>query len=190
MATNPIQKWTVEDYLAFDDESDIKHEYMDGEIYSMSGGTDKHSIIIANIGGALWQATKGTNCRSHSSEMRVKVGDKKYFYPDVSVICGEAKFDNDKNITLTNPTLIVEVTSQSSESLDKGIKANLYRGIESLQHYLVVDQNQLYAQLSTRQEGGWFLQQFTLRTESIPLKAISVDLPMSDVYLDIEFESE
>ncbi len=189
MATNPIQKWTVEDYLAFDDASDVKHEYMDGEIYAMSGGTESHSKIILNIGGALWQATKGSGCRTHSSEMRVKVAEKKYFYPDVSAVCGQAKFDDEKNITLINPTLIVEVTSASSESFDKGIKANFYRSLESLQHYLVVDQNQLYAQLSTRQDGGWFLQQFTLRTESIPLEALNVDLAMVDVYLDVEFDA-
>jgi len=188
MATTPIRKWTPDDYLAFDDESDIKHEFMNGDIYAMSGGTERRSIITSNILGSLWQSTRHLVSRVYSNQMRVKIDDDTYFYPDVSVVCGKAEFDNEKNLSLVNPTLIVEVTSKSSESFDKGVKANLYRGLESVQAYLVVDQNQLFAQLSTRQGKGWYLQQFTTRQQAIPLNAIGVDLPMADVYLDIEFD--
>jgi len=188
MASNPIRKWTVEEYLTFDEESDIKHEFMDGEIYAMSGGTDNHTLIITNIGGYLWQATRGTNCRTRTSETRVRVNKDKYFYPDVSATCGDAQFEDDKKITLLNPTLIVEVTSASSQNFDKGIKADLYRSLDSVQAYLVVDQNQCFAQLSTRHDEGWLLRQFDQMQQSIPLAVLNLDLPMSDVYLDVAFD--
>jgi len=188
MASNPIRKWTVEDYLAFDEESDIKHEFMDGEIYAMSGGTRKHSVIIANISGALWQATKGTTCRTHSSEMRVKIGED-YFYPDVSAVCETEEFEDEKELALLNPTVVIEVTSKSSQNFDKGIKADLYRSLDSVQAYLVVEQNQCFAQLSTRHDEGWLLRQFDQIHQSIPLAVLNLNLPMSDVYLDVEFES-
>lgn len=188
MATNPVRKWTVEEYLEFEESTEIKHEYISGDIVAMTGGTRKHSEIISNVNGSLWQATRGSTCRTHSSEMRVKIDDDNYFYPDASVVCGNAEFDNDNETTLINPTLIVEVTSPSSESFDKGIKANLYRSLESVQAYLVIDQHQIYAQLSTRQGDGWYLQEFTQRDQSISLKALNIDLLLDDIYLDIEFE--
>lgn len=189
MATNPIpQKWTVEAYLAHELETGIRHEYVDGEIFAMSGGTDKHSLIIANITGALWQKGRQSSCRVYSSDMRVKISDTKYLYPDLSVVCGESTFDDDRHTQLTNPTLVVEVTSPSSQSYDKGIKAEYYRTLSSLQAYLVIDQHQIQAQLFQRQSQGWLLRQFNLIQQAIPLNFLNYDLPLHDVYFDISFD--
>lgn len=190
MASNPIdRKWTAQDYIAYDDASDIRHEFLNGEIYAMSGGTDKHVDIITNTSGALWQVTKSSNCRTRVSEMRVKINDDTYVYPDITVTCGESKFEDDNNTMLLNPTIVIEVTSKSSESFDKGLKAELYRSLKSVQAYLVIDQHRVFAQLSTRQSNGWLLQEFTKIQQAIPLNAINFDLPLSDIYLGIDFET-
>ena len=124
MASNHINhKWTVEEYLAFEQTSEIKHEYIDGEIYAMSGGTENHALIMMAISGFLYQKLSGTSCRGYPSEMRVKISDTKYVYPDLSVVCGESIFADEKRTMLTNPTLVVEVTSPSSRSYDMTQKA-------------------------------------------------------------------
>jgi len=190
MATDPLdRKWTVEEYLAYDDASDIRHEYVKGDVYAMSGGTDKHVDIISNVNTALFQATRAKKCRVRPSEMRVKIDDETYFYPDITVTCGQSKYETDNNTMLLNPTIVIEVTSNSSETFDKGLKAELYRSLESLQAYVVIDQHRVFTQLSTRQRNGWLLQEFNQIHQAIPLKAINFDLPLTDVYLDIEFDS-
>jgi len=189
MVTNPLdRKWTVEEYLAYDEESDIRHEFIDGEIYAMSGGTDNHTLITTNISGMLWQATKSSKCRARVGEMRIKINDDTYFYPDITVTCGGSKYEDDNHTMLLNPTVIIEVTSKSSETFDKGLKSELYRSLDSVQAYLVIDQHRVFAQLSTRQDDGWFLREFKQIEQSIPLKAINVDLPLRDVYLDVTFD--
>lgn len=187
MARNPVpEKWTVTDYLEYEVESGIRHEYIDGEIFAMSGGTDKHSLIIANINGSLWQSAKETDCRVYSTDMRVKVSETKYLYSDLSIVFGTAQFDDDNHTMLTNPTVVIEVTSDTSESYDKGIKAEFYRSIESLQAYLVIDQDRIQAQIFTREPDSWRFQQYNDIQQIILLP--DLELPLSDVYFDIRFD--
>ena len=191
MASNPLpQKWTVEEYLAYEEEMDTRYEYIDGEVVAMSGGTDKHSLIIANITGSLWQPLRKSPCRVYSSDMRIKVSQSKYLYPDLSVVCGQAQFDEDNHTTLTNPTLVIEVTSPSSESYDKGIKAEYYRNLPSVKAYLVIDQHQMKAQLFLRQTDSWLLTQYDELKQSIPLPFVDYNLPLRDIYFDIELEND
>lgn len=189
MASDPIQrKWTVADYLAYELETDTRYEYIDGQIYAMSGGTDKHSIITTNTSSVLWQATQKSSCRVFNNDMRVKINDTKYLYPDVSVVCGQAKFADANQTMLLNPTVAIEVTSASSEAYDKGTKAEYYRNLSSVQAYLVIDQHRVYAQLSTRQEDSWLLRDYDNLDQEIPLTVLNYDLSLHDVYLDIVFE--
>ncbi len=123
------------------------------------------------------------------NQMLTKINNDTYFYPDVLVTCGKSEYETENNTMPLNPTVVIEVTSKSSETFDKGLKAELYRSIESVKVYLVIDQHRVFAQLSTRQHNGWLLQEFTKIHQAIPLRSINVDLPLSDVYLDIEFES-
>lgn len=154
MARNPVpEKWTVADDLTYEVKSGIRHEYVDGEIFAMSGGTDKHSLSIANINGSLWQSAKETDCRVYSTDMRVKVSETKYLYPDLSIVCGTAEF---------------------------------YRSIESLQAYLVIDQDRIQAQIFTREPDSWRFQQYNDIQQIIPLP--DLELPLSDVYFDIRFD--
>src|SRR5450755_1942635 len=112
------RRYTVEEYLRLEHESPEKHEYRDGEIIAMAGGTYEHSLIIANIIGELRGRLKGTPCRVNESNLRVRVARTvRYSYPDLAVVCGEPQFDpKDVNrTTVTNPRLVVEVISESTE---------------------------------------------------------------------------
>lgn len=191
MVSNRVpRKWTIEEYLAYEDETDLKHEFIDGEIYAMSGGTKNHSFITGNAFIAVGQRLSGSSCRIHTSDMRVRISDTKYVYPDFSVVCGDGKYTDDKETTLINPTLCVEVMSPSSETYDKTLKVEFYRSVPSLQHYLIIDQNQVYVRLHTKHDVGWLLQEFNDIDMVIPLVAIGVELPIRDVYRDITFDGE
>jgi len=189
MVTNPQKEyWTVEEYLAYEEETGIKHEYIDGEIFAMAGGTDNHSRIAMNASAELVQQLKGSPCHVRNSDMRVEISTNKYVYPDFSVICGKASFADDKHTMLTNPTLVAEVTSSSSVDYDRGSKADYYRSLPSVKAYLILDQDRVHAQLYTRHEAGWLLREFSEKDAIIPLEALNCSLPLSEVYRDIVFE--
>lgn len=183
----PQDYWTVETYLAYEQESGIKHEYIDGEIFAMAGGLDKHSLIKTNCVIELGLQLRGKSCRLYDSDMKVEISDIKYVYPDFTVACGEAKFDDEAHTMLVNPTLVAEVTSPSTESYDVLTKANFYRNLPSVQAYLIIDQEKVHAQLFTRQGKGWFFQEFSSHDEKILLDVIACTLPVSEVYRDINF---
>jgi len=188
MATERTEKyWTVEEYLAYEQETGIKHEYIDGEIFAMSGGTDNHSEIAVNCTTELSVQLRGrAGCRRFNSDMKVKISERKYVYPDFSIVCGKAEFSNESNTMLTNPTLVAEVTSDSSKSYDKIKKAEFYRSLPSLQIYLIIDQDRPHAELYVRQEKVWIFQEFNSLEDVLPLDVIGCTLPMSEVYRDIE----
>ena len=191
MASNRVErKWTVDEYLAYEADAEIKHEYIDGDIFAMSGGTRKHSRIITNVTTEIGLQLRDTACNIDSSDLRVKINDLRYVYPDLSVVCGDEIFTNENETTLTNPTLIVEVMSPSSEKYDTGMKSTMYRSLPSLKAYLTIDQSQVFVQLYTRQDDGWLLQEFDKRDQIIPLPMIKADLPLNEVYRDVNFDIE
>lgn len=190
MASNPTyqHKWTVEEYLAYEEEAGIRHEYIDGEIYAMTGGTPDHSGIAANGVGELRSQLRGKPCRVFTSDLKVKVSEIKYLYPDFSVICGDIQYADEKKVMVTNPILVAEVISDASEKYDKITKNEYYRSLPSLNYHLIIDQNRVHVQLYTLQDNGWLLQEFTQREQSIPLDAIDVTLSVDELYLDVEFD--
>ena len=189
MALNKVErKWTFKEYLAYEEETGIKHEYLDGEIYAMTDGTKKHSVMATNCTTEIGLQLRDSDCYVTNSEMRVQISSTKFVYPDFVVICGKDEFMDDKEITLLNPTLVAEVISDSSEKYDRGLKSEFYRSLSSLQYYLMVDQNRVYAQLYTRGEDDkWIFQEFNQRDMIIPLDAIGVELPVSEVYRGLTF---
>lgn len=192
MALNKVErKWTFEEYLAYEEETGIKHEYLDGEIYAMTGGTKKHAVISTNCTRVIGNQILDSGCYVTNSEMRVQISPTKFVYPDFVVVCGKDEFMDDKEITLLNPTLVAEVISESSEKYDRGLKSEYYRSVTSLKHYLIVEQNRVYVQLYTRGEDDkWIFQEFNQRDMTVPLDAIGVTLAINDVYRGFTFEGE
>lgn len=184
MIENRRHYWTPQEFLAFEAESEFKHELIDGEVYDMAGGTGEHSQIAANIIFRLMSQLDGSSCRVHTSDMMLKADDK-YLYPDVSVVCGEPKYEDETRLALVNPILVVEVTSPSSAETDRGAKRESYMRVPSVRTYLVVDQHRVHVEQYERADVGWRLQVFTRLEDVIQLEALEIELPLSRIYRDI-----
>jgi Uma2 family endonuclease len=192
MAINPAKSfWTVEEYLAYEQETGFRFEFLNGKIFAVSWGGKKHSIIIYNINGELReQLRKSQDCQGYESNMRVKITDMRYVYPDLTVVCGDAVFADEAETMLTNPTLLVEVLSETTANYDKGQKYDYYRSLPSVQAYLMLEQGRAHAMLYTRDKTGWHLEEYSGLEAIVPLEAIGCNLAMSEAYLNIEFENE
>jgi Uma2 family endonuclease len=184
MTAEPQHKWTVDEYLAFEEESEIRHELYDGEIFAMSGASPRHNQISWNVVGALAPQIRRGPCRGFAADMRVKIPTTGlYTYPDAGVICGDPQYTDEQPRSLLNPTMIVEILSATSQDFDRGRKFAHYRTIPSLQIYLVVDQGAVHVERYTRQpDGQWILYETDDVTETVELPAIGASLALSDVY--------
>lgn len=189
MVTNPISDdYTVEEYLAQEEQDHIRYEYVDGEIFAMSGGTGNHSRITMNTATEINTQLRNTNCYVNSSDLRVKISETKYVYPDFSIVCGESEFADDNHTMLTNPILVAEVLSPSTEGYDRGLKYEFYRSLSSLKAYLLIDQSRIHVELYTLQENGWLFQEFKSLDDKIQLVMIDSTLPLSEIYRGINFD--
>ncbi len=180
-----------EEYLAAERESLEKHEYFDGEIFLMAGASDEHNTINGNIFAALHQQLKKRPCKVYQSDMRVQIPKTGLFtYPDIMVVCGKSEFLPNANLdTLTNPILIVEVLSASTESYDKSIKFDNYRSLESLREYVLVSQDAKKVMRYTKQaDGSWNLIDFIGDKTEIAFVSIECSLTMEDIYDKVDFE--
>ena len=187
METLTKTRLTVAEYLAFEAGSEIKHEYIDGEIYAMTGGTGKHSRIAANVIGSFFMLVDNPDCHVYTSDMRVKAAAFRYVYPDLSVVCGQARHEDDGETSLLNPIFVVEVTSPSSMTYDHGLKREMYQQVPSIEGYLIIDQRSIRADLYWRVESEWRMQSFTDREDSISLAMLGCELPIAQVYRGIVF---
>jgi Uma2 family endonuclease len=183
--------FTVSEYLSRETGALEKHEYRDGEIISMAGGTADHSLISANLIRELGNHLKGKPCRVYDSNLRVKISRSDlYTYPDATVICGERELDpsDPSGDTATNPQLIVEVLSPSTEAYDRGEKFSRYRQIDSLQEYVLVSQSSPRIEVFLRQaDGAWLFTAFSSLDASAVLRSVEVKLLLREVYSGIEF---
>lgn len=187
MAIQKGRVMTVAEYLKWEERQEVKHEYIDGEIIEMSGGTGEHSIIIGNIQGLLWSLLRFPQYTVHTSEMRVKFSPTRYVYPDLSVVRGESIYDDVSKLNLLNPVFVVEVTSPSSAIRDRLDKLDYYFTVSSIEAYLIVDQDRPRADLYTRAGEGWHLQIFSNTEDVIPLPMLDCELALGQVYRGIEF---
>src|SRR3712207_5413407 len=133
---SPRRTMTVEEYFRFEESSPIKHEYVAGEVYAMSGVTARHDLIAGTIFSLLLAAEANTACRVFTSDMRLEVAEDRYYYPDVAVVCTPVA---ELDIVARGPCVIVEVTSPNTARIDRGEKLDAYRRIPTLRTYLIVD---------------------------------------------------
>jgi Uma2 family endonuclease len=175
-------KHTFAEYIALEEKSETKHELVNGEIYAMARGTPEHGRLTARMIQVLGAALKGRPCEVFSSDVRLRVRAAGLAtYPDVSVVCGRLEIDPENRNTITNPLVIVEVLSDSTEQYDRTIKLAHYRKIESLRDYLLVAQDEARIEHYRRNDDGTW----TLRDVSPPdvvRLSTGVELPVADVY--------
>ena len=191
MSTQPQTYLTPEEYLAFEREADVKHEYYAGEIFAFAGASRQHNLIVANVIRELGTEVRGRPCEVYPSDMRVRVSPTGlYTYPDVTVVCGEARFVDDQSDTLLNPTVIVEVLSPSTEEYDRAGKFEQYRKLDSLQAYLVIAQDRNHVEHWERQsDHQWLLTETDSIEDTIALPSIACRLSVADIYEKVEFET-
>ena len=182
---------TPEAYLASERAAEHKSEYLDGEIIPISGASFRHTIIAANLLIALGKRLDERPCTVHSSDLRVRVSPTGlYTYPDVVVVCGEPQFADDAFDTLLNPTLLVEVLSESTKDYDRGGKFAHYRTLDSLHDYVLVAQNVPHAEHYARQpEGRWLLSETKDLDGEIELTSLGVRLPLAEIYRRVNFSN-
>jgi Uma2 family endonuclease len=190
MRTQPIPQYRFEDYLAVERESlEVKHEYVAGDVFAVSGGSYEHSLIATNLTRALGNRLAGGPCVVLSSDLRLRIeAADACVYPDVSVLCGAPAFYDDRRDVLTNPILIAEVLSPSTEAYDRGAKFAHYRGLPSLRHVLLIAQDRLSVEVCTREpEERWVLRAYTEAEALVELDALGCRLPLAEFYERVVF---
>ena len=176
------------DYLRLERAAEYKHEYYAGEIRAMAGASFAHNNVCANALFTLVGTLRGKGCTPVGSDQRVHVKNKSSFlYPDLSVVCGQPEFLEDKKPdTLLNPVLLAEVLSASTRDKDRGEKFMLYRQIPSLQHYLLLDSESVHAELfSLNEQGHWVLTETRELSAVLDLAALDCQLPLAAVYAGV-----
>jgi Uma2 family endonuclease len=189
MSTLAKSYLTPEQYLEIERKAEYKSEYYQGEMFAMSGARRAHNLIAVNTVASLHRQLRGRPCEAYSTDMRVSVAaNGLYTYPDIVIVCGEPQFVDDTFDTLLNPTVIIEVLSESTEAYDRGRKFDLYQSLESLSEYLLIDSQRVSAGLFTRQPSGhWLLTPRTRLEDSIDLQSVGCHLLLADVYEKIDF---
>jgi Uma2 family endonuclease len=158
----PRHGYTFAEYLALEQASNVKHEYFNGEIYAMAGGTPAHAALAVAVSSSLFAQLRGGPCRVFSSDLRIRVAASGLCtYPDVTVVCGPLEPDPESGVTVINPSVIVEVTSDSTESYDRGEKLEHYQQVASLKAVLVLSHREARLDLWQRDPGGqWVAERF------------------------------
>jgi Uma2 family endonuclease len=175
--------YTLDEYLSFEASSNVKHEYLDGKIYAMAGGSPEHAALAAAVIGLLFPQLRSGRCRALDADLRVRVPATGLLtYPDVTVVCGPREVDAKDPLAVNNPTLIVEVLSPSTEEYDRGEKFKHYEQLPSLRQYVLVSTaNERGVEVRTRTERGWSLT--VLRDGEIAkLESIGATMDVRELY--------
>ncbi len=184
MSTHAKTLLTPEQYLEIERKAEFKSEYHDGEMFAMSGAQEAHILIAMNAGTSLNSQFRGRPCRVYGSDMRVCARQRRsYFYPDISALCGQPIFLEDRRDNLVNPNLVIEVLSPSTEAYDRGRKFELYRGIQSLTQYVLISTEHVHVDVFTRgQSGSWTLTSADKLDATIELTSVDAVLRLADLY--------
>lgn len=183
---------TEEEYLALDRASTTKHEYFHGRIYAMTGAKEPHNLINGNTLASLHSQLRRKPCRIYASDMRVKVTKTGLnTFPDIVIICGQPEFTDSTRDTVTNPVVIIEILSDSTERYDRGMKFQNYRTLDSLRDYILIAQDHRHIEHFSRQDGGlWVLHEAIGDTDIINILSVECTLNVEDVYEKVEFDQE
>jgi Uma2 family endonuclease len=187
-----MPRLTPEQYLEIERQAGIKSEFINGEMFAMSGGSIRHSRIPPNLVEALGPQARNKGCWLASSDLKVQASPAgPFFYPDLTVICGSPQVADSHEDAVLNPVVIFEVLSKSSEAYDRGLKFAWYRRILSLLDYVLVSQSEPRVEVFSRlPDGDWKLSEFVgLEAISI-IPGVSARIPLADIYRDVIFEPE
>ena len=175
--------YSPEEYLALERAAETKSEYVDGYIYAMTGASRAHNLVTVNISLRLGNQLLNRPCEIYVADMRVKAATaRSYRYPDITVVCGQPEFEDPRFDTLTNPSVLIEVLSPTTEASDRGRKFAEYQRIPSLREYLLVAQDQPRIDHYVRQDAGWLLKVAEGLDATLRLEAVGCVLELREVY--------
>lgn len=181
----PVARMSYAEYVAAEQRSEIRHEFLDGEVFAMAGGTPLHAALAAALIQQLGNALRGKPCRVYSSDLRVRIRETGLTtYPDLSVVCGKLETDSEDPNAVINPVVLIEVLSESSEGYDRGAKAAHYRRIPSLREYVLVSQLEPAIEVFRRNERGNFELIEARKGEQIELASLGATLDVDPIYAD------
>jgi Uma2 family endonuclease len=186
----PKHKYNLQEYFEIERDSEEKFEFWDGNIWSMAGASPPHERIVVNVGGHLRELFRGRGCSVFGSNLKVKVPIyPPYRYPDLSVYCGEGIYETMDGLeVLTNPQMLIEVLSPSTEAFDRGDKFRYYKSIPSFTEYLLVAANRpVITQYIKQNETEWIQREAIGLDGKLILQTFEIEILLSEVYLDVEF---
>jgi Uma2 family endonuclease len=190
MATQPRRRYTLEEYFALELAEEAKYEYFDGEVLNMSGASPAHEQIVANLIVSLSYRLRGRGCHVYPSNLRLKVPSQPpYRYPDLTALCDQPRYEKIGGLdALTNPSLIVEVLSDSTEAYDRGDKFTHYKSIESFAEYLLVAQHRAHVTHYFKAgDSEWKYEELNDLDASLRLASLGCEMSLREVYAGIEF---
>ncbi len=176
--------FTPAEYLGLEEAANEKHEYYNGEIFAMAGGTPDHSTIALNLGAELLRLLDPKPCRVFNSDVRLLVEKSGlYTYPDLMIVCGELEYVPQRKDTITNPIVIVEVLSESTRDYDRGAKFNFYKQIPSLQECILVESEEPRVEHYQRTPSGeWTIETYDNLDATMQIKSVECEIPLSRIY--------
>lgn len=184
--------YSIEEYLEHEETSECRSEYHDGEIIPMTGGSINHNQIIINLVIALTLNLKEQNYRVYASDLRLWIPRyREYTYPDILIIQGEPIFQEGRQNTVINPSIIIEVLSKSTSSRDRGDKFTYYRSIPEFQEYILIDQYQVHIeQFSKTPEGNWLFKESDDEAGILTLVSANCQITHRQIYERVNFENQ
>jgi Uma2 family endonuclease len=188
MATAALNRYTPEEYLALERNAEFKNEYIDGRIIAMTGASPEHADVVLNVGSELRSRLRPRGCRVFVNDMRVQVAHGAgYMYPDVVAVCEKAAFLDTRPQTLLNPSLIIEVLSNSTEGFDRAAKFAAYRAVASLSEYVLIDSRAISVERYVRHGEFWMFSAETDLDATLELSSVRCTLALREIYADVQF---
>ncbi len=183
---------TLEEYFVLEQKAEYKSEYHRGKIVAMAGASLEHNRIVSNVHAALYNMLEAKLCDVFASDLRLWIEKKsRVVYPDVMVICGEPELVTGRTDTITNPKVIIEVLSESTERYDRGHKFQAYWTLDSFEEYVLIDQYRIRVEYFRRvSEKEWLLRVLTKLDETLQLESLGVEIPLSQIYRNVTGEEQ
>jgi len=190
MNASPKEFVSLKDYFILEETSGIKHEYYQGAIFAMTGASKNHNLIVGAAHQRLANQLDDKACWPYLSDFRLKIESVNlYTYPDLSIICGEPHLTDGRNDTFINPTVLIEVLSDSTEASDRGTKTEVYRTISSLKEYLLIAQNRPHVERFQRHGQFWLFTEYSALDDEVALDSIGCTLSLNALYKRVEFDA-
>ena len=189
MSAQPTPRFTHDEFLDREAQSPFRHEFRQGRIEMMAGGTMDHSLIANNCSASLQRALAGRGCRIVGPDLLLRIEQADVStYPDLMVICDAPNFHGRRKIIIDNPIVIVEVLSPSTESYDRGEKFDAYRQLPSLRDYVLVHQNEARIEVfSLESDGSWNQTEVSGLNARLTLESLAIEVPLASIYDLVEF---